>query len=58
MTQFLDFSLNAYLLSGEIPLRFDEMVFALGEDRDVVLLDNRRVLSQLDQLEVDCVGFI
>ncbi len=41
---------EAYLLSGEIPLRFDKMVFALGEDWHIVLLDNRGVLSQLDQL--------
>lgn len=34
------------------------MVFALGEHRDIVLLDDRRVLSQLDQLQVHGVGII
>lgn len=49
---------SAYLLSGEIPLRFDKMFFTLREDWYVVLLDNRGVLSQLNQLQVDRVRCI
>lgn len=47
-----------HLLRGEIPLGFDEMVFALREYRDVILLNYGRVLPQLDQLEMDGVRFI
>lgn len=48
---------EAYLLSGEIPLRFDKMVFA-SEDSHIVLLNNWRVLSELDQLQVYCVRLV
>ena len=45
-------------MSSQVPLRFDEMLFALGEDGHVVLLDDWRVLPHLDQLQVDGVGFV
>lgn len=53
-----DISHKAYLLSSEIPLRFDKMVFAQREDGHIILLHDRRILSQLDQLQVDRVGII
>lgn len=46
------------LLCGEVPLGFDKMVFALGKDRNVILLNNRRVLPQLDKFEMDSIRFI
>ena len=45
-------------MSGEIPLGFDEVVFALGEDRHVILLHNQRVPALLDQLQVDGVRLV
>jgi len=42
--------MRSYLLSGEIPLRFDKVFFALNKDRHIVLLNDRGVLSKLDQL--------
>lgn len=50
--------METYLLSGEIPLRFDEMVFALGKDGHVVLLNHRGVLPKLDQLQVNGVRLV
>lgn len=36
---------EAYLLRGQIPLGLNEMVFALGENRDVILLNDERVVA-------------
>ena len=49
---------GSYLLSGEIPLGFDEVVFALGEDRHIILLHNQRIPPLLDQLQVDGVRLV
>lgn len=51
-------STGAYLLRGQIPLRLDEMVFALDEHWNVVLLHDERFVTQRDQLQVDGVRFV
>lgn len=35
---------KAHLLRGQIPLRFDEMVFALDENWNVILLHDERFI--------------
>lgn len=43
------------LLRGEIPLGVEEVIFVLGEDRDIIFLHNGGIWALLNHLQVDGV---
>lgn len=46
------------LLSGEVPLGIEEVLFVLGEDRNVILLHNGGIWALFNHFQVNGVRFI